>query len=286
MRGIVVELQDEKCIVLMEDGRFLQQKNRGYSRGQEIEIQKKTAGKWLAMAAMLVLACTMSLGWFWPVGYVYMDINPSLRMEVNLLGWVVDAVPLNADAEKILDNGNIRGDVSDCMETVILKCRTKGYLPEDGDVEIHVFTTRTVLEEKVIETAAALERERVTVSVYEMTAEEHEKAVHYNMPAKRLDAIRDYTECFGGTLEENMEKLKGVTTPQILEQLREASGTPDTEDKVSYASERRLKAVRAYTDCFGGTREENFRLLRGLSTKEIWQMIHEKTGKEREALKP
>lgn len=279
MKGLVVEVQETQCVIALENGTFVRRKNRGYTVGQQVHFRKVPVGKLAAVAAMLVLFCGMAVAWHRPVGYVYMDINPSVRMEINCFDRVVDVIPLNEDADQLLESGRIRGPVADCMETVILRCRTRGYLPENGDVEVHLYTTREALSEKVTETAAVLERDRVIVSVYEMNEQEHNEAVKYNMPAKRLDGIRAYTDCFGGTMEENMEKLKGVSTAEILSMIRQEQAAPE-KSNVRYASESRLKAVKAYTDCFGGTKEENFRLLRGMTTREIWQKIHEKTGKE------
>ncbi len=279
MRGIVVELQEKRCVILKEDGTFVRRKNRGYAVGRQVQLREAPIGKLTAIAAMLVLLCGLGVIWHKPVGYVYMDINPSIRLEVNRFGRVVNTVPLNADAEGLLENGRLRGSITDCMEDVVLRCRTSGYLSENGDVEVHLYTTVDKLSETVIETAVALERDRAIVSVYEMSEEDHEAAVKYNMPAKRLDAIRIYTECFGGTMEENMEKLKGVSTAEILAKTRAEQSNP-SQSNMRYASEQRLKAVKAYTDCFGGTKEENFRLLRGMSTREIWEKVHEKTGKK------
>ena len=83
-------------------------------------------------------------------------------------------------------------------------------------------------------------------------------------------------------MKRNTEKLKDTTTEEILEQIRTyrrstkgKDGMAEDGSTVRYISEKRLKAVQAYTDAFGGTVEENLRLLRGTTTKEIYAMLEE-----------
>lgn len=44
----------------------------------------------------------------------------------------------------------------------------------------------------------------------------------HQLPAKRLEAIRAYTEQFGGTLEENVRLLRDVPSPEIYRMIKEA----------------------------------------------------------------
>ena len=49
--------------------------------------------------------------------------------------------------------------------------------------------------------------------------------------------------------------------------------------------ESRLRAIRAYTDVFGGTLEENAAALKGVSSKEIYAMIDAERSRREESQK-
>ena len=49
--------------------------------------------------------------------------------------------------------------------------------------------------------------------------------------------------------------------------------------------ESRLRAIRAYTDVFGGTLEENTAELKGVSSKEIYAMIDAERSRRQEQQK-
>lgn len=285
MKGIVIKYEEGRTIVLREDGTFIKTAHRGYAPGQEITLSAPTpVGKLVALVASLVLLCTAAISWFAPVSYVYMDVNPSLRLEINSFGRVIQVVPLNADAQVLVQTGQIQGgSVSGCMTAVMDQCHLQGYIPSEGaDVEIHIYTGQTQVAEQVRDTAVTMEEENVAISVYALSGEENSQAVKHNMPAKRLCAVKSYTNYFGGTLEENMEKLRGVTTEEIWEQIRnkrKETGTGAQEPRPKYVSKKRLEAVAAYTACFGGTEGENLQLLRDLSVREIWRRIYEVTGR-------
>ena len=285
MKGIVIKSENGRTILLREDGTFVKTTHKDYTPGQEIYLKPTASvGKLAALAACLVLICAAAIGWFAPVSYVYMDVNPSLRLEVNSFGRVIHVVPLNADAQILVQTGQIRGgSVSGCMTDVMDQCHLQGYVSREGtDVEIHIYTGQTQVAEQVRDTAVTMEQETVSVSVYALSGEENSQAVKHNMPAKRLCAVKSYTDYFGGTLEGNMEKLRGMTTEEIWEQIRnerKQTGSGTQEPRPKYVSRKRLEAVAAYTACFGGTEEENLQLLRDLSVREIWRKVYEVTGR-------
>ena len=51
----------------------------------------------------------------------------------------------------------------------------------------------------------------------------------HQLPAKRLEAIRAYTEQFGGTLEENTKLLQGISSPEIYKMIEEAQNAQGNE---------------------------------------------------------
>ena len=268
-----------------------------------------------------VLICTAAFGhhlYFTPTSYVYLDINPSIRLDLNRFERIIDVVPLNDDAENLLSSATIsRRNARECMNDIVAACQEQNYLNEQNtDIEVSVRTDDAKLESAVETASAAIGETELAVSVFQMDEEENNSAMGYHISARRLRAVRAYTEQFGGTLDENLEALKGVTSDEIYEIIREyrrtvqaaekpgaqpqtensappeTSLSPDTpQPKPQNPSDRReepqaqhpdspasnsqpapghqltakrLDAIRAYAEQFGGTLEENAALLQGI----------------------
>ena len=332
MRGIVMEIKGSRCVILKKDGTFAEIRNRNYAVGQEVTASNPSVGKFLSAAACLAVICTAAFGYhlyYTPTSYVYMDINPSVRLDLNCFERVIDVVPLNEDAEVLLSNLTIRkGSAEECMNTIVSACQEQNYLNEHNtDIEVSVRTDSAKLETEVETTSAAIGEEQLEVSVFQMSAEENDSAMEHHISAKRLRAMRAYTAQFGGTIDENLALLRNYTNDEIFTMIREArrnqepssdapqdtapsdssgtsaepaetpsstmhtepeetpdntKGTGETPASTTPASAsghqlpaKRLEAVRAYTEQFGGTLEENTKLLQGISSPEIYKMIEE-----------
>ena len=332
MRGIVMEIKGGRCVILKKDGTFAEIRNRNYAVGQEVSASNPSVGKALSAAACLAVICTAAFGYhlyYTPASYVYMDINPSVRLDLNCFERVIDVVPLNKDAEVLLSNLTIRkGTAEDCMNTIVSACQEQNYLNETNtDIEVSVRTDSAKLETKVETVSAAIGEEQLEVSVFQMNEEENDSAMEHHISARRLRAMRAYTAQFGGTIDENLALLRGYTNDEIFTMIREArrsqepsSDTPqntvqsdsggtsskpaetsssathteleETPDNTKNTGEtpasttpasasghqlpaKRLEAIRAYTEQFGGTLEENTKLLQGISSREIYKMIEE-----------
>lgn len=334
MRGIVLEIKGGRCVILKKDGTFAEVRNRNYTVGQEVSASNPSVGKYLSMAACLAVICTAALGYhlyYTPASYVYMDINPSVRLDLNCFERVIDVVPLNEDAEALLSHVTIRkGKAEDCMNTIVSACQEQNYLNETNtDIEVSVRTDSAKLETKVEAASAAIGEENLEVSVFQMDEEENDSAIEHHISARRLRAARAYTEQFGGTLDENLALLRGYTNDEIFTMIREArrsqepsSDTPqntaqsdsggtsskpvetsssgthtepeETPDSTKDHAEtetpaptspvpvpkyqlpaKRLEAIRAYTEQFGGTLEENAELLQGVPSSQIYKIIED-----------
>lgn len=332
MRGIVMEIKGGRCVILKKDGTFAEIRNRNYAVGQEVSASNPSVGKALSAAACLAVICTAVFGchlYYTPASYVYMDINPSVRLDLNCFERVIDVVPLNEDAEVLLSNLTIRkGTAEDCMNTIVSACQDQNYLNETNtDIEVSVRTDSAKLETKVETVSAAIGEEQLEVSVFQMDEEENDSAMEHHISARRLRAMRAYTAQFGGTIDENLALLRDYTNDEIFTMIREvhrsqepSSDTPqntaqsdsggtsskpaetsssathteleETPDSTKDPAEtetpaptspvpkyqlpaKRLEAIRAYTKQFGGTLEENVRLLQGVSSPEIYKMIEE-----------
>ncbi len=334
MRGIVMEIKGSRCVILKKDGTFAEIRNRNYAVGQEVTASTPSVRKALSAAACLVVICTAAFGYHLystPTSYVYMDINPSVRLDLNCFERVIGVVPLNEDAKVLLSNLTIhKGSAEECMNTIVSACQKQNYLNEHNtDIEVSVRTDSAKLKAEVETTSAAIGEEKLEVSVFQMDAEENDSAMEHHISAKRLRAMRAYTAQFGGTIDENLALLRNYTNDEIFTMIREArrgqepssdaqqdtaqgdsSGTsaepaetpsstmhtepektPDnTKDHAEMETPaptspvptptyqlpaKRLEVIRAYTEQFGGTLEENVRLLQGISSPEIYKMIEE-----------
>lgn len=349
MQGVVMEIKENRCVVLKKDGTFAEIPNRNYTVGQTVTLSRSAVRRSLSLAACLAVVCLAGAGhhlYFTPASYIYLDINPSVRLDLNCFERVIDVVPLNEDAETLLADSTIgKGKVSDCMSAIVSACREQNYLNEDNtDVEVSVRTDNARLETVVEDTSSAIQQENLEVSVYQMDESENESAIEHHISAKRLRAVRAYTEQFGGTLEENLRQLQGLSSDEIYQKIREARRTASTHEQTApqkptpktgntvpsasapttekqetpntqttakpsvqtetpaqnrngtqnaesaqtekpaqthkpasdhQLSGKRLDAIRAYTEQFGGTPEQNAKQLQGLSSSETYQMIQD-----------
>lgn len=254
--AIVMDVKDGYA-VLLKCGEFVKVKDRGYKVGETVVLPKAKIKPFLTMAACLTLvfsACFSGYAAYrLPSDYIYMDINPSLRLDINCFGRVISLVPLNSDAEELLASYEFKdSDPESLMEKIVSACQEKSYInDENRDVEIDVSGKKTSLIKKADSVSAKLSEGDVTVSVKNITADENKKAINYKSSPKRLAAIEDYTRVFGGTLEENVGALSGVSVKEIREMIR--SHTAPGEKK----GQKKAELVPADTKITAeGTKEE------------------------------
>lgn len=226
MKAIIMEIQGERCVALKQDGTFLEMKNRKYTVGQEITLPAHSYRKFLSMAACLLLVCMAAFSghrlYYTPVSYIYMDINPSIRLDLNCFERVIAVVPLNADAETLLTGASVPGSRAEtCMEQIVNACREQEYINETNtDIEISVRTEHAKVESSVEAASAVFAEEELLVSVHAIDEAENQDALTRSISAKRLRALKAYTETFGGSLDENMAALKGISSDEIFAQIR------------------------------------------------------------------
>lgn len=127
---------------------------------QTLEKKKHTMPVRAALAAAITL-CAVSVGGFsyykTPVGYVSLDINPSVELSVNHFNRIVSAEPYNKDGEKILESGEIlNSSVKEAVSDLVKSASSNGYIKKDGSTVILV-----TAETKDASTAARIGAEAV-----------------------------------------------------------------------------------------------------------------------------
>lgn len=286
MQGVVMDIKDGRAVIFQKNGDITEIKDKGYQVGQQINISAYTYKNFMAMAACFLLVFIAGISGYTvyrtPASYVYVDINPSMRLEMNCFDRVISIVPLNDDAAGLIELYSFKtADMEQCIDQIVYACYEKTYLNNDNnDIELNVVTKNAKLNERIRTVSEKLKEDNWRVSVLNVDKEENDKALKYKTSPKRLKAVEDYTNVFGGTLEENFAALRGITNEEIYSELTEAGfqkgGSGSSGGKYKFSPER-LKAVKEYTDTFGGNIEENMELLKGLSTEEIYAAIESET---------
>ena len=305
MKGLIVAAENKRCVVLKEDGTFLEMRNRNFTVGQKIELRSQPSLLKMCAAAALIMVCFSATGittlYHTPFSYVYLDINPSMRIELNCFSDILSVVPLNDDAKALMKESAISSDnIETCIEDIVDLCQSQAYLHEENkDIEISVMTRQHEIESSVQTASEHLEQKDYLVSVYTVDRAENQLAVRQNVSGKVLRAIKEYTEYFGGTLSENMTLLSGKTAEEIRESIRAArratqgkdlnastvkplTGKKETLDdalpeeqsaSTSLRDQRRQAAIQQYTEYFGGSIEDNTEKVSDLSISEIYAEI-------------
>lgn len=294
MRGVVLDVKNGRAVVFRKDGDVTEIKDNGYRIGQTINIpiysyyRKITV---LAACFMLVFITGVSgyaVAYRIPSGYIYVDINPSMRLDVNCFDKVISIDPLNEDAEELAESCPLRAaDAEECIEKIISACREKEHLNDiNNDIELDVVTNKARLNNRVHTVSEKLQKDNWKVCVRNVDKEENRRAMKYRTSPKRLKAVEAYTNAFGGIIEDNFAALKGTTNREIYAELAAAGYTSEagsendigqTQNRKYTSSPERLKAVKEYTDMFGGSLEENMKALKGIGTQEIYAATESRT---------
>lgn len=122
--GIIVKIKGKKSIIVSEDGSFETIKSRDgmflgqkvlYSHTDLIEQRKNTVRYLYPVIAGIAAIFIFVISYFGNFytrevyAFISVDINPSIEFSVNEDGIIQDAVPLNYDAKKLLEDLRCKG---------------------------------------------------------------------------------------------------------------------------------------------------------------------------------
>lgn len=140
-----------------------------------------------AVAAILVATVVLSLGGYkvyaTPVNYLSVDINPSVKLGINLFDKVIEIVPLNKEAKEIVDDLELKNEnIEDAVSKIILEATKEGYIDEEAEDNAVLITSysdndkkadkiKDKVEKKVKE---ELDKEEVVVEIIEEKLEKKE----------------------------------------------------------------------------------------------------------------
>jgi len=221
MRGAIAEISGSKAIMLTEGGEFITLRNKNYSVGQKVNVSKKTYSKFSALAACLLLFFMLGggiWGYYTPVSYVDIDINPSLRLELNIFDRVINVEPLNEDARNFIKiTGSLPGNMEECLEEITVKAKKYGYIHGDNnDIYIHSVSSDNKFSKQLNKYAKNIsEKENVQIYANSEKREILDIAREHKVSVGRIKLIEEYTKIQGGTVDENVLLLTGKTNKEI-----------------------------------------------------------------------
>ena len=141
MKGIILKTNNRCATIMTRDGSFVDiSARRGARIGQEVDFLMSKATK-VVISSLVSLALIVSIGTGGYLNYfatahsfVTVDINPSVDLELNAFGQVIDVIPNNADAEVILSQTSVKGmNVSEAVCTIAELAVQNGYLDPNSD---------------------------------------------------------------------------------------------------------------------------------------------------------
>lgn len=199
MKGLVLEKQKNKVVVLTPDGRFMKVRVQGAAEvGTECEFGDADTHVWkqgkvryvLAAAALVFMVCavyaaySLNMALTTVCAYVCIDINPSVELGINRFDTVITAECLNSDAENMLQNTSLTNMKLDkAVEVITQKAMDSGFINSDKENDI-LISSSVVAERKArIPTDAlvsagkkVLEREKISADIQTVEAEESVRA--------------------------------------------------------------------------------------------------------------
>lgn len=294
MQGMVMDIKGNRAIVFQKDGKIIEVKNHNYKVGQSITLHSYSYKKYLQMVACLILCCFIGFGGYTaygiPASYIYVDINPSLRLDLNCFGKVVAVNPLNEDATKLMEEYKFNSSsAEECISEIVTACKESKYLnDENNDIELDVVTSRKSINENVSKVSEKLKKDNLVVNVTKTNKKDNEKALSLKTSPKRLKAIEEYTNAYGGTIDENTTELRDMSVKEIYSEVEKEVKVELKDTRIENTksenrnknepnlkpSSKRLNAIERYTEKFGGTVKENTLILKEFSVKEINNSIN------------
>ena len=163
MKGIVVEIENNRAAVLGDDGRVSKVRNRNYQIGESIHMEtRRTSGRKFGTMAACLVALLMVGGmstWAYATPYssVSLDANPSIVLDVNRFDKVI-SYQVDGDDEQFpledLKNMNIHDAVA-----AVIKELEENNPTDEYSIEDIVITVSSKNNEKTHKLMASLGKE-------------------------------------------------------------------------------------------------------------------------------
>ncbi|TCT16817.1 anti-sigma factor-like protein [Natranaerovirga pectinivora] len=194
MKGIIMEISNNKAILLTEEGKFLKIRgkiNNNYKIGNEVDTNclKTNTGTKMVIRYSAVTLCLIFISLFiirfleTPYGYINVEINPSIEVTYNYFGKIIEVKSLNEDGNRILENINhLKGEkVEKGISTIIIEAKNTGYIREENSNQIILTVIdkkNRINEERIIENTRqdTWEIKEIDIELLKGTMEDYNRA--------------------------------------------------------------------------------------------------------------
>ena len=234
MKGIIADIKDNRAI-LIADGKFINIPDKGYSVGQTIEYNERSYTHLVKAVSAAAAAVVLSVGgykaYFTPYSCIDIDINPSVRVEINVLDRVISMKPLNDDAVRLLEVcPKQSGSIDECLEEIISESEKMGFLNTDNNsINMEIVSTHKKPFEAASRYSGTYIADGIEIvgAVQSADKETLEKAKELDISVGRLKAIQSYSDAYGGDSENNAKALNELPTKEIEQLAKEKPADND-----------------------------------------------------------
>jgi len=283
--GSILELKGSRATVLTDKCDFLViKKSNGMFVGQQISFNKsdictlrRRYSKYLAIAASIcVIICSYFLYYqfYMPskvFAYIDVDINPSVEFTVDKNQHVIEAKPLNGDAESLLKNQKFdKLPITEAVDKLIKECEKEGFIKPETGTEILVSgSTKTDKDKDESQLSSILSdisskveqnNSKVAAECINVKPQERAEAVENNISMGRY-ALFNKIKADDSSITVEQAKSSGVS--DIIEKAKGKShlnkGTDSDKPETDSTSNKpeESKASEGYSDGQSNDKKDN-----------------------------
>lgn len=209
------------------------QSNKPKITSRRIPLRKIVAP--IAACFVLIIACVAVLAGLSGENYqtVYIDVNPSVSLDVNRFGKVSDVHYINEDAEKALGGLKLKGKKAElALEKIINALDESGYFADGAELSISAVEKNKDTDKLLDKLSKHAEKikgtKKYTVNVSKLTADEREDAKEYGISPGKYKVIAAIIEA---RPEYSVDDLKDKSMAELKELLPKEENNNDKTDK-------------------------------------------------------
>ena len=158
---------------------------------------------------------------------VYIDVNPSVALNINRFGKVSSVEYLNEDAEKALNGVKLKGlAAEDALEKMIDAYDDAGYFGNDAEIYISAVSEKNKNYDKLLskmqERAEKVKGQRgYSINVNKLTAEDRTEAKEYDISPGKYRVISEIIDKYPSY---TVEDLKDKSMAELKDMLANENG--------------------------------------------------------------